>query len=326
MAHELTTNSNGQREFFYTGKKPWHGLGQKLEGPATSADAIAAANLGWTVSKRGILTMDGFNCDDFAAVVRDDNNKVLSVMKKSYKPIQNHEAFAFFDSVVGAGAAVFETAGSIFDGKRVFLVAKLPTAIFATPNDRIEQYLTLMNTHDGSSALRMYFTPIRVVCNNTLMASLRGMKDCVSIQHSGNIGFKIKEAQDALGLANNYFKSFEEIVSTLVQKQTDAKMVDEFLKDLFKPAKTSDKNAAAEMSKQAQKKIIQVKANLECDPKNTMEGIHGTMWALWNAVAQFGDHESRSVAGSADNRMNSIMNGFSADLKQEAFDKLLTLV
>jgi phage/plasmid-like protein (TIGR03299 family) len=247
-------------------------------------------------------------------------------MKKSYKPIQNHEAFAFFDSVVGTGEAVYETAGSVFQGKRVFLVAKLPSAIFATPDDRVDQYLTLMNTHDGSSALRMYFTPIRVVCNNTLMASLRGMKDCVSIQHSGDIGFKIKEAQDALGIANNFFKSFDEIVSILVQKQADSRMVDEFLKDLFKPAKEIDKDKAAEMTKQAQKKISRVKFNFECDPKNTLSGINGTMWSLWNAIAQFGDHESRSVAGSADNRMNSIMNGFSADLKQEAFDKLLALV
>ncbi|MFH0921819.1 MAG: DUF932 domain-containing protein [Fibrobacterota bacterium] len=326
MGHELTKNQNGQHEFMYCGKEPWHGLGQRLNGPATSVEAIDAANLAWSVSKREMMTLDGIDCKGYSAVVRDDNNKLLSIMKDSYQPIQNIEAFAFFDSVVGTGEAVYETAGSIYEGRRVFLVAKLPSSFFATADDRIDQYLTLMNTHDGSSALRMYFTPIRVVCKNTLMASLSKMKDCVSIQHTGDIATKIKEAQDSLGIAKKYFMSFQEIVEKLVQKQMDVKLVDEFLKELFKPAANLNKAQKDEVSKQAQKKISQVKANFDCDPKNNLPGIQGTMWGFWNAIAQFADHECRSVGGNADNRMTSIMQGYSADLKQTSLEKIMSLV
>lgn len=319
MSHELTQNMNGEVEFFYAGKKPWHGLGQKLDKPATAEEAITAAHLDWEVSNRELITVDGVDVPNHRAIVRNDNSKVLSVMSKNYEPVQNTDAFAFFDSVIGTGGAYYETAGSIFEGKRIFLVAKLPKEIIAGKDDKIEQYLTLVNSHDGSTALRMYFTPIRVVCNNTLIASLGRQTESVSIRHIGNVTSKIQYAQDALGLAHRYYSDFEAIVERLHQISTTKKMVDEVCNEVFKVDKEKGETG------QQQKAIDCVINDFENDPKNNLEGMQRTAWSLYNAVCQYADHESRSVSKDANRRMSSIMFTTAAKLKQTALDSILSL-
>lgn len=320
MAHELTQNQNGEKEFFYCGEKPWHGLGQKLERPATAADAIKASNLGWTVSRRPIMTTCGIDIPGKVAIVRDDNSLPLSVMSEAYSPVQNVEAFAFFDSVVGTGGAFYETAGSVFQGKKIFLVAKLPEYLLAGREDRIDQYLTLVNSHDGSSALRMYFTPIRVVCNNTLMMSLSNMRESVSILHLGDVNKRIVEAQDALGMAHRYYADFQKIVDRLVKAAADKKLVEKFINGLFKL------DPKEKVSPITQKAIDKVVGDFENDPKNNLPKIKGTAWALYNAAAQYADHECVSVSKDADHRMNSILFGHSQEFKTRALDQILELV
>jgi len=319
MAHELTKNKNGQYEMAYVGQKPWHGLGQALDKPATSEEAIRAANLGWSVSKREIITVDGINIPGYRAVVRNDNNFALSVMSEDYEIIENTEAFAFFDSVVGTGGAYYETAGSLQGGKKIFLVAKLPHIIKATKNDEIQQYLTLVNSYDGKMSLRMFFTPIRVVCANTLRASLCNMNESISIRHIGDVNTKIREAQNALGLANRYFAEYQDIVDRLVKAVATKEMVETFLKTVFE---VDPKEA---VSTRTQNSMNFVK-HLFNSPNNTDYGISGTAWALYNAATEWADHAATSVKGDADRRMNSIMFGSSANFKQRAMDSILELV
>jgi phage/plasmid-like protein (TIGR03299 family) len=319
VAHELTQNGNWQYEMFYTGKKPWHGLGQALDKPATAEEAIKAANLGWTVSKRELITVDGIPITGHKAVIRDDNKFPLSVMSDDYEIVQNTEAFAFFDSVVGTGGAYYETAGSIQGGKKVFLVAKLPEVIKATKNDITEQYLTLVNSYDGKMSLRMMFSPIRVVCANTLRAALRNMNESISIRHIGDVDAKIREAQNALGLAHRYFAEYQEIVDRLVKAVATKEMVESFLNSCFEITPPEEVSTRT-------KNAMNVVKHLFNSPNNTDYGISGTAWALYNAATEYADHAATSVKGDADRRMNSIMFGSSANFKQRAMDSILELV
>lgn len=317
MAHEITINAQGQAEMAYAGEKPWHGLGTALSGLATSAEMIDAAHLGWGVSKRELITVDGVNIKSHMATVRDDNNENLGVVGKDYTVVQNHETFAFYESVVGISSAMFETAGSLFGGKRVFMVAKTPNVIRVNNDDITETYLTLFNSFDGSTCLKMFYTPIRVVCNNTLMAAMRGMKNCISIRHMGNMESKIAEARAVLGFANEYHTQYQETCQYLASKVMTTAMIDKFLSDCFKPVSV---DADKETSKITQAKIADAKALLD-DPKNLICGMSGTAWAAYNAVAEYVDHSSSYK--SNDQRMASTMLGTGADMKQKAFDLIM---
>lgn len=320
MAHNLTVNANGQHEFFYTGEKPWHGLGQALDAPATAEEALIAANLGWNVEKQTMYLNPTTPIESHMATVRADNQKVLGVVGKDYTVVQNTHAFAFFDSAVGTGEAIYQTAGSINEGKRVFIVAKLPGTIKAVKNDEVEKYLTFINAHDGTMALRMFWTPIRVVCQNTLNAALNrnGFKESIAIRHFGDINNRIRAAQDYLGLAHRYYADFENIVERLVAKQVSNQEVENFLKSCFE--------VGEDVSTRTKNQMEEVKNLFENDPKNNVEGIRGTAWSLYNAATQYADHEAVAVSKSADKRMSAIMFGSSAKFKQIAMDSALALV
>lgn len=330
MAHELSTNSNGQVEFAYAGEKPWHGLGQVLPARGTSEEILRAANLMWTVSKRSLITCDGIMIPDWVATVRDDNNLPLGNVRPSYEVIQNSQLAAMGDALIGTGDACYETAGSVFGGKTVFMVAKLPETLRVGRKgvDVTEEYLTLMTGHDGSSPVRMFFSPIRVVCNNTLQAALRGCKQSVVIRHSGNIDEKLEMAKEVLGLAKQYFVRYQEVATRLAQVTADAVMVDAFLKDVFqvgkKQAEVNLDDEPAKISAVKTRQMDEVKDLFRNDEKNNLPGIEGTAWALLNASTQWADHIR--LYDNADDRMSSVLWGGAADIKQRALDSITSLV
>ena len=178
MAHNLLIQ-NGQASMFYLSEVPWHGLGVKLDRPATAKEAIEAAQLDWPVIKlplfagsKHIVVPDKF------AVVRKTRNlvqktdPVLGIVGKDYTPLQNCDAFRFFDPMVGQNAAIYHTAGALGQGERVWILAKLPGHIRVAKDDITEKYLLLSNSHDGKSSVQIKFTPVRVVCQNTLTIAL----------------------------------------------------------------------------------------------------------------------------------------------------------
>ena len=208
--------SSNVESMFYTREKPWHGLGVRVEEAPTSADALRLAGLDWEVAQEPIFTEGGDAIAGYKVNVRDSDRKVLGVVSDRYKIIQNREAFAFTDTLLGSGVR-YETAGSLQEGKRVWLLARLPRE-YIIAGERISPYLVFSNSHDGSGAVRVALTPIRVCCNNTLNLALDTARRSWSMIHTGNISDKIQEAKDTLFMAETYMDSLGEEFERLTEQ------------------------------------------------------------------------------------------------------------
>lgn len=167
---------------FYVRKAPWHGLGTMVMEAPTSAEALSLAGLDWKVVQKELVTDDGTPVTGFKANLRETDNQVLGVVTDRYKVVQNEDAFAFTDSLLGEGVT-YETAGSLQNGRRTWMLAKLPTK-YIISGDEITPYLVFMNSHDGTGAIKAAMTPIRVVCQNTLNLALSTAKRCWSTNHT----------------------------------------------------------------------------------------------------------------------------------------------
>ena len=198
---------------FYVRETPWHGQGLRVEGAPSSEEAIRLAGLDWSVDQQPIYLVDGTQIKDNYANVRSSDGKALGIVGSKYKIVQNIEAFAFTDELLGEGVK-YETAGSLKEGKVIWLLAKMPEA-FEVLGDKVEPYLVFTNTHDGSGAVRVCMTPVRVVCNNTLNMALRGAKRVWSARHTGSIASKLDDARETLQFANNYIKATQETFEEL---------------------------------------------------------------------------------------------------------------
>ncbi len=188
---------------FSVRERPWHGLGQIVTEAPTSGDALRLAGLDWEVRQRSIYTSIG-KVEGYKANVRDTDGQVLGVVTDRYKVVQNTEAFAFTDELLGHGVR-YETAGSLQNGRKVWLLARLPSE-FMIAGERISPYLVFSNTHDGSGAVRVAVTPIRVCCNNTLNLALQTAPRSFSMVHTGDIRGKIQEARQTLTMADQYME------------------------------------------------------------------------------------------------------------------------
>ena len=210
---------------FYLRETPWHGLGTKVMSAPDSEEALIAAGLNWNVIQEPIYTTENELIKGYKANVRDSDRKVLGVVTDRYKVVQNHEAFSFTDELLGQGVR-YETAGSLQEGKKVWLLAHMPHE-YIISGERISPYLLFSNTHDGSGAIKVALTPIRVVCNNTLNLALRTAERSWSMIHTGDIRSKMKEASATLFKAERYMdelgKEFEKL---RMHKLTDQEVMD----------------------------------------------------------------------------------------------------
>lgn len=189
---------------FYTREKPWHGLGTRVEEAPSSEDALILAGLDWRVSQRPIMTEDGLEVPGFKVNLRENDRKILGVVTDRYKVVQNEEAFAFTDELLGEGVR-YETAGSLQNGKRVWLLARLPDD-FVVSGDAIAPYLVFMNSFDGTGAIKVAMTPVRVVCQNTLNLALSTASRTWSAKHTGDISGKMDDARNTLIYAGRYME------------------------------------------------------------------------------------------------------------------------
>ena len=187
---------------FYVRVAPWHNLGVCVETALSSEEALEKSGLDWTVTQRPIMTDNNMPIPGYRANIRETDNRILGIVSDRYKVVQNHEAFSFVDALLGEGV-VFETAGSLNEGRKVWMLAKLPNK-YEMEGDEIDPYLVFSNSHDGNSSIRVACTPIRVVCQNTLNLALNTAKRVWSTVHVGNLTDKMQEAHNTLMLAGRY--------------------------------------------------------------------------------------------------------------------------
>lgn len=216
---------------FYVRETPWHGLGTRVMAAPGSKDALNAAELDWNVVQEPIYTTENEPIKGYKANVRDSDRKVLGVVTDRYKVVQNREAFAFTDELLGQGVR-YETAGSLQEGKKVWLLAHMPHEYIIT-GERISPYLLFSNTHDGSGAVRVAVTPIRVVCNNTLNLALRTAERSWSMIHTGDIRNKVKEASDTLFKAERYMDELGKEFEHLRMKKLSDREVRDYIEVLL---------------------------------------------------------------------------------------------
>ena len=216
---------------FYVRETPWHGLGTKVMEAPASEEALKIAGLDWKVIQEPIYTTEKELIEGFKVNVRDTDRRVLGVVSDRYKIVQNQEAFSFTDELLGEGVR-YETAGSLQNGRKVWLLARMPHE-YIISGERITPYLVFFNSHDGSGAIKAALTPIRVVCQNTLNLALSTAKRSWSMIHTGNIQGKIQEARDTLFMAEKYMDSLGKEFENLRKKKLSDRQVQEYIEILL---------------------------------------------------------------------------------------------
>ena len=187
---------------FYVREAPWHGLGTRVESALNSTEALEMSGLNWNVIQKPIMTTSGSLIPGYKANIRDTDNRVLGVVTDRYRVVQNSEAFAFTDALLGDGVK-YETAGSLQDGKKIWILAKLPDK-YIIEGEQIDPDLVFSSSHDGSGSIKVAMTPIRVVCQNTLNLALGTARRSWSTIHIGDLAAKMDEAHNTLLLAEKY--------------------------------------------------------------------------------------------------------------------------
>lgn len=299
----------------YYGATPWHRLGTQVAGLATAEEAIAAAGLNWDVELIPIHIREngGYRTiESHQAIARKTDRKVYGIVGQRYTPIQNRDSFKFFDSVVGDGGAIYETAGSLLEGRRTWILANLKDSL-GIAGEEIKKYLLLTNSHDGSMALQMFWTPIRVVCWNTLSAALATDGARFYSRHTAGAPQRIESAKELLGLARAYYTEFEQKANMLAQKQLPAPEMPKLLLAAF--GTTGAKPVPVVTAHQMER----VEQAIFTGPGADNSKIQGTAWQAYNGVAYYADHLRAYRGGTDDARLGGLLFGTGMAMKQRAW-------
>jgi len=288
---------------FYAGREtPWHGLGKAVDDALTSADALRMAGLDWAVIREDIHTPRGEKINGWKSNIRrgaqqfDDAgneifdavtgkplyhaDRVLGIMSDRYTIVQNRDAFAFTDNLVGGGDVRYETAGSLKGGRLVWLLAKMPETDIL--GDKVEPYLCFSNSHDGSSTVRVCCTPIRVVCNNTLNLALASASRVWAVRHTGELNAKLNDAKAALNMAKTYMNALDSTANKFVNSAITEKEYREFVEELFPLPKDAD---APENKRRKENTVYLWNLVNFCYIAEDIKQFHGTKWGAINAVS-----------------------------------------
>ena len=287
---------------FSVREKPWHQLGTILDNPPTSEEALIAAGLNWNVVQEPIFKENGVGIPGYVANVRDSDNSVLGVVTNKYTIVQNREAFSFTDSLVADDGMTWETAGSLRNGRTIWVLGKMPETKIL--DDTLEPYICFTNTHDGTGAVRVCMTPIRVVCNNTLNLALSTAKRSWSAVHRGSMESKLAEAKITLGLINNYTDALKIEAERLAAIKISDETVEGMLDNIYHPS-----NDDSDVRK---RRIDMLKQTVfACLMADDIKQYRGTAYSVMMAATDFADHSSplRATANYKENRWGQIMVG-----------------
>lgn len=339
MAHQLNFNdATGKHSFFSVKEKAWHGLGTIVEQYPSSREALQFAGLDYTVEKRVLFTYDNetqkadektgikipdVQVSDYFATIRTDNETVLGVVGKDYEVVQNVDAFSFFDSIVDGEGIMYETAGVLGKGERIFITAKLPGYIRIGNDDCLEKYLFLTTSHDGFGSIMAAFTPIRICCNNTLNAALRNNTGAIKIRHTANAKERLEQAHKLMGISNKLSAEMEDIFNHWTKVPTSDKQV----KSLIQQTLVPNKEAIAALQAGKNDECSTYYQNM-CDSAFTyamvndtqqLETTRGTLFGAYNGITGYFQNVRKYKDGTA--KMKSVLYGGLAQQRgQVAFD------
>lgn len=303
MAHNVET-------MFSVREKPWHyaetsEVTKLIQEAPTSKDALHYAGLDWEVLQTPVYMENGIEIPNYKANVRSTDNSCLGIVTNRYQIVQNTEAFEFTDAIVGEtenGVVTYETAGSLCGGRKIWLLAKMP--VKKVLDDDVEPYMFFSNSHDGSGAIKVGMTPIRIVCNNTLNMALAGAKRSWSTKHVGDMQSKLEEAKLCLSMADQYMQNLDIEADRLANATLYREQIDEILDEMF-PIDDND----TERKKQ---NVQSVKDNFYVAyfmPDILKFGE--SAWRAVNAMSDMVTHSTpkRNTASYEENRWGKIMDG-----------------
>lgn len=331
MAHNLNFNKDtGKYSFFSVQEKAWHGLGQIVTEYPTSAEAIIHSGLDYQVIKEPnthrLPSGLEVRSENSFFTYRSDNEAILGgKVGKDYHIVQNTDAFSFFDAIVGGTDGIlYETAGALGNGERIFITAKLPDYIRVGNGDDVtEKYIFLTNSHDGSGSITAAFTPIRIVCQNTLNASLRNMSNVVRIRHTSGAKQRLEDAHKVMGLADRFSTQMEGIFNGWAK----VKISDSEVKKLIQLALCPNRETLELLKKGNEDELSTVFKN-SVDAAFTyamvaesqqMETTKGTVFGAYNAVTGYFQNVRNYKDDEA--KLQSIVMGGTAQGKaQKAFE------
>ena len=331
MAHLLET-VNGQTAFASLREPAWHGLGTVFENEVTTKEMLDLAHLSnWNVRLEDVSMPEGFTSDKGYSFVTRTNpfdntqNDVLGVVGERYVPLQNEDLFDFGDLMLDGGGR-WETAGSIKGGRQVFGSLALERETVLDPNgvsDKVNTYLLINTSHDGSVAIQASITPVRVVCANTLNLALssikgnKGIKQSFKIRHTATASGKVQQAREALGLANTYMDKFDEMAKAMIETEITKAKFDDIVA-LAYPAPEKDAKGSF---KKYNDKIDLINSIYVGEYNNT---ISGTAWGAFNALTERLDWY-RSGRGDSNESILASASGFDPVVTAEK-NRLLQLV
>tara|TARA_R100001198_G_C5239425_1_gene216775 strand:- start:3053 stop:3997 length:945 start_codon:yes stop_codon:yes gene_type:complete len=309
MSHEIEM-VNGVAQMAYAGDLPWHGLGQQVSDDITTDGMMEAAGLDWSVTKQPMYYMDDLGemgeVPGKSALVRSSDNKVMDIVGQDWNPVQNAEAFEFFREFVDTGDMQMHTAGSLKDGKMVWALAKVNdgfTIKTAQGEDSVESYLLFSNPHQYGKSIDVRFTPIRVVCNNTLTLSLnQNVDQYVRMGHQRP--FNAEDAMATLGMAHKKLETYKEAAEYLCQKSYTTDDMLNYFNQVFPSASDRDSNK----SREAQE-VMHTQAGAALG--------EGTFWQLFNTVTYMTDH---TLGRNSDTRLQSAWYGQNQNVKKKALE------
>src|SRR5476651_1256674 len=337
MGHNIN-RVNGKDSFFSVKEKAWHGLGQIVDQYPTSAEAIKYAGLDYEVIKSTLFTyqrdetisdngevVEGgqIAVPNHFATVRTDNHAVLGVVGTDYEIVQNVNAFEFFDAIVGGGDGIlYETAGALGKGERIFITAKLPGYIRVGKQDMIEQYLFLTTSHDGFGSITAAFTPIRIVCNNTLNAAMRSNSNAIKIRHTASAGERLKQAHALMGISHVLAGEME----GLFNQWAKARITDTEVKKLIQIAMAPNKEVLTNLAEGKLDLLSTHYTNIVdnvyeyalASHTQQLETTAGTVFGAYNAVTGYFQNVRSFKSDEA--KFKSIMDGTAKQRAQTTFN------
>ncbi|NEO83805.1 MAG: DUF932 domain-containing protein [Spirulina sp. SIO3F2] len=344
MSHEFDSG-------MFTTQKAWHGLGNVLDAaPRTTAEAITAAGMNWQVLEQPLLTCSDAEAletlEDWKVLKRSDNGTVLHVCPKTWTPVQNAEAFNFFDPIIQDGDVTIDAAVSLREGKRIAITAKVKDGIGEVlPGDEVEQYLVLYNAHDGSLSLGIMFSSIRVVCANTLNWAISDRKrkggyakfaqgddvaltkKMVRLRHTKNIHSNLNIARDAINISRRQFDLTLEQYRTMAKTPMNTELFRQYLTNIFAPdlgAGTKNERSVTQW-----RNYEQLEENFESGVGMDIKGVQGTVWAGYQAVTEFVTHQrgsGKDEIEAARNRLNQTWFGTGSKIIETAHREALAMV